>query len=265
MFGRLLSTNEDAFTIDPKIEALFDRVNQQGNPFHTKTSERCIHLQQWYNGIQLNYEFMEENWDHPDFHPFKTCNQALEYLKTRQHEYVLRLSSSEPSYISISAIIEGGESYEKREYLERWVIKDKLICIDGRRLSMSEFVTYLNECRETECPICYEQLFGKQIVKMSCGHRYHKTCMRSMLQSKAECCLCRTVVTTPIRVELRSRLPQSARASGYGILADAPVDVVDVVAVDVVDVVAVDAVDAVAVDAVAVDAPVNILCKGTLT
>ena len=54
-----------------------------------------------------------------------------------------------------------------------------------------------------ECPICYEEIKGKDAKVTSCKHSFHSECLQRWTRCNSTCPMCRTIIapTAPERVK----------------------------------------------------------------
>ena len=75
------------------------------------------------------------------------------------------------------------------------IMRKNLIFNDNRFLKHSDFklVNYDSELGIDKCVICYiDYRVNEEIIKLPCGHHFHKCCMLNWVLNNCSCPLCRT-------------------------------------------------------------------------
>ena len=121
-----------------KISQIFDMKNANGHKSHRWTKRNEFHLRRWCNNDQMYMDFVQENWSDPCFHPFKSIEEAQTFVVANPKTFIIRLSSTKPGHLALTAVTDDTETPQL--YMERFKIIDKLICIDGRKLTLHECI-----------------------------------------------------------------------------------------------------------------------------
>jgi hypothetical protein len=167
------------------------------NSTHRVSTKRILHMANWVdksNDYKMSLEFLENNIDSPNFHPFadpwecggKTIDDLFKNIKGNK---IVRLSTRAGGYFTISHT--GGLSKSKRVKLTN----------KGLELGNYKFknivglVTHLDE---QECCICLENIVDNVSVVLKCGHIYHVNCINKNKQLSDECPMCKQIVVEDI-------------------------------------------------------------------
>ena len=63
-----------------------------------------------------------------------------------------------------------------------------------------------------DCPICYEKMTSSNMIKTSCKHEFHRSCLERWMEENPSCPMCRTDIR-PTTGQLRPRRATSLQES----------------------------------------------------
>lgn len=114
---------------------------------------------------------------------FKECTDWIEENRRNSHTFPSSFPSSFPS---------DGYTIHYSEYLIPANDED-----EKEDRPTVHFVPWTREDNSniTECCICRESMDGRRKSKLSCGHGYHRNCIREWMRNKRECPLCRANIS----------------------------------------------------------------------